>query len=89
MSWPEFLNIQMSLCPFVPLSSLMLFVYTNFVTVVLALFSNVSVTSISGVQIFPYDMHAVFNPFRPFTSIRFAFSGKAPLSHLIQITLNK
>ena len=54
--------------------------YTNFVTVtvVLALFSNVSVTFESGVQIFSYYMHAFIIPSHDSHTIQFALLGLAP-----------
>ena len=51
--------------------------HTNFITVVLALFFNFSVTFVSGVQTFSHHMRAVFKPFLHSHTIQFALSGKA------------
>ena len=87
------LNLQVSLFTFFVPDAVCLD-QSNLVTVVLALFSNFSVTFVSGVQIFSHHMHAVFNSFPPFTYYPVCFIGSGlpaeeqchPSYHLTQIT---
>ena len=90
MSWPEFFNIQVSLCPFVPFSSLMRFAWCILIQLQYSSLRFPMLELITGIYLeFKFSLITCMQfliPSHHSRTIRFALSGKAPSSHLIQIT---